>query len=683
MTTPIDVILRFVKTGQGDDQAVKALKDLERAASGADGKISSIGAASTAAQRKLSQLNNEVVNGTKSVKDAQREWRNYQKELSTGNIPKATTDIKSLATGALAVGAALGTAAIAAREAYELIGEGADLQLAERQFENLAESIGTTATALKSDLTAATKGMVAESQLVAGAAQLIDLGLARSHDQAVRLGAAVGALNLDMQVLGLTLANNSTARLDSLRLSMEDVLAIQKRLEAQGFQGDAFDEAVLIALEDKMGLLGDTSETAAGKLAILEAKAANAGDRLKLLTLSAVEATGALDALTRDRDPLEQNFVDANELAKQADSLEEYIDLLNEAGLFVPDRATAQAWFEQGQAITHAAESAGLFDEKVQQLHASQSGLSSATRTAVAEASAYDQALLQNYASTQQLLNANRELETAFGALDETAGDYFVDVLNGDLAQGNLNQKIFDSAAAAGASATELALLGGALGLYSEEAVEAALKTAIIQAEIDRLAQAYANGEVTVGQMTSQLNAFIAGLDDVGGQANYAGEQIQALSDKIGGLPSSHEFVIKITQDGEVPTLPTGPGSGQQAAAFAEGGPIGGGTPYTGPGADNVLIAAQTGEYMLKRSAVQKLGLNRLSYMNATGRLPGFADGGLVGDGGGGGSLAGASVMLQPIIQVSGVVSRQQGIESGRNILDGLVDAARGRGVRI
>jgi hypothetical protein len=95
------------------------------------------------------------------------------------------------------------------------------------------------------------------------------------------------------------------------------------------------------------------------------------------------------------------------------------------------------------------------------------------------------------------------------------------------------------------------------------------------------------------------------------------------------------------------------------------------------------MIAAQTGEYMLKRSAVNKLGLNRLNYMNNTGRLPGYADGGVIGSDGGGGSMAGASIVLQPVINVTGVVSRQQGIESGRNILDGLVDAARGRGVRI
>ena len=64
-------------------------------------------------------------------------------------------------------------------------------------------------------------------------------------------------------------------------------------------------------------------------------------------------------------------------------------------------------------------------------------------------------------------------------------------------------------------------------------------------------------------------------------------------------------------------------------SGFATGGHI------TGKGtgtSDEIPIWASNGEFMMKASAVSKLGLANLNYMNATGELPGkFADGGVIG----------------------------------------------------
>jgi hypothetical protein len=76
-------------------------------------------------------------------------------------------------------------------------------------------------------------------------------------------------------------------RLDALGLSVESVTKKAAELEAQGFVGDAFDEAVLIGLEEKMVLLGDASETSAGQMKVLESNAANAGDAIKSLVANA------------------------------------------------------------------------------------------------------------------------------------------------------------------------------------------------------------------------------------------------------------------------------------------------------------------------------------------------------------------------------------------------------------
>ena len=163
----------------------------------------------------------------------------------------------------------------AAKFAYDNISEGANLNLAAAQFDNLAASIGTTSDLLLNEMRAATSGMQSDAELIAGATDIINLGLADTQEQTVRLATAVGTLGLDMQQVVLTFANNSKARLDALGLSVEDVNAKVEELNAQGFDGDAFDEAVLIGLEEKMRLLGDASETTAGQLQMLEADWAN------------------------------------------------------------------------------------------------------------------------------------------------------------------------------------------------------------------------------------------------------------------------------------------------------------------------------------------------------------------------------------------------------------------------
>ncbi len=77
-----------------------------------------------------------------------------------------------------------------------------------------------------------------------------------------------------------------------------------------------------------------------------------------------------------------------------------------------------------------------------------------------------------------------------------------------------LNEEMFQSAQDAGASAFELALLGGALGIYSEEAVNAALKSALINEEIDRLARMYAEGKISVEDMRESVLTFAENIDN-------------------------------------------------------------------------------------------------------------------------------------------------------------------------
>ena len=178
---------------------------------------------------------------------------------------------------------ALGVAGDAAQEFYSALKEGAQLEVEREKFDALANSIGAVGDALLGDLQAATGGMVTNSDLVRGATDLMNLGLVDTADETVRWATAVSSLNLDLQVLGLTLANDSTARLDSLGLSMGTVNQKTETFIALGYAaGEAFDMAVLEALEEKMELFGDKSQTTAGKLQILETSWANITDRAKV-----------------------------------------------------------------------------------------------------------------------------------------------------------------------------------------------------------------------------------------------------------------------------------------------------------------------------------------------------------------------------------------------------------------
>ena len=105
------------------------------------------------------------------------------------NVQKFSTSLSGIATKAIAVGvslgalkAALGGVEAVARAAFAALNEGAQLELAQSRFENLAASIGTTADALTTDMGRATQGMMSQAGMVSAASDIISLGLADSGD---------------------------------------------------------------------------------------------------------------------------------------------------------------------------------------------------------------------------------------------------------------------------------------------------------------------------------------------------------------------------------------------------------------------------------------------------------------------------------------------------------------------
>ncbi len=824
MTTPIDIILQFKKTGQGDSQATQSLKELGKSGERAALELAALKAQAGDVDKKMRDLAQAVARGEKSFDAAEKELKQYKDSLVQlpGATQQAESGFSKLSKGVAIAGAALATAAVAAKEVYQFIGEGAALDAARTKFENLSASIGTTSDAMLGDLRTATKGMVSDAELMASASQIISLGLSDTQDGVTRLATVISGLGLDMQQVILTFANNSTARLDALGLSITDVKTKAAELEAQGFKGDSFDEAVLIALEQKMVLLGDASQTTAGQLAILESSWKNLTDQLKEAGAAvAAPIVGALAGDIQTQKQLTAAYQDGtlaykDWLALSRQSRQEgglSTEVMQEYGIGITNTANAIAstaedveemvrQSEQLRAATAAVEAAQA--DLAMQTYAAGGSYNQAAESA----SSYDTALLQNYRNIQATNNAEirwqqamersaetadevaaahaaaaaerakfaaetgdlftafseadgalkffnegidelgqqfvavggrtaeqsadlERLQTAYNKAAQTVRDYELGIKGANLSdearadkiaeqqaimaqlstsmqpllgissemvavnnqlsvnQDAVTQAMISAADAAGADAGQIALLKVATGELTPVQAEAVIKSVALEQTLKNLGQQYAEGTLTLsGYMTAaqqavaDINAMQVSFDTTTGTVTTTNDAVATLIDSIGRLPTQHDFVIKITQDGEIPTLPSGPSNAQAAAAFAEGGLITGGTAVTGYGQDNVMIAATTGEYVLKPSAVRKLGLSRLNQMNSTGRLPGFADGGYIGDDSTT-STAGASVMFAPVIHVSGVVDRQQAIATGQNVLDGLTQAARARGVRI
>lgn len=221
-----------------------------------------------------------------------------------------------VAAGAVTISAVanvLQQVAGAATAAYAALGEGAALVKINDDFAALAENIGTTAQALEEDLGAALGGLVSRQEMIGSASQLMSLGLAKSHEEAVALATVAGQLNWNMDVLGLTINNQSLMRLDALGLSVDAVEPKVERLMEAGYRADeAFKWALIEAGEEKLAIVGSAAETTAGKLQIMEATMTNVGDAFKVGL-----ATGAAEGIASSVESLRAGSPDLEDTASQ------------------------------------------------------------------------------------------------------------------------------------------------------------------------------------------------------------------------------------------------------------------------------------------------------------------------------------------------------------------------------
>lgn len=494
----------------------------------------------------------------------------------------------AVGVGLLATGKAIGMA-------YDVLKQGAALQTTQERFDKLSASINTTADSMLGKLRVATQGMIADSDLMASASQIMSLRLADNEDQVVRLATVAGTLGWDMQQVILTFANLSTMRLDALGLSVDEVKNKQKELEAQGYStAAAFKEAVIIAGEARLNV-GGVSDT---EKAFLQAEAAVKSFResMVLSIVTTLDHAGAFTAMSEAAQNLSAFTAFTSQLEGMRASGEltgiEYHKLnfvIRNNGLEAAEAALQAIQLKNAQGQLHAelanvrvvTELVGLSFVHLNQAQIdyimSTSGVTLAAGTGQAallnEAAAADRAMLAyaGYATVRgrgERRQARREENLAFvrhdpdfiqaGAITRATMEYeeataaaysyggavsavseeeqkaaearqrFIAAFNQELlgkpeeglinAEGAvnveaMNEALYRQVEAAGASAATLALLGIATGQFSEEQAEAALKAAILQEQINQIADAVIAGKITLEQALGQLGDAQANLN--------------------------------------------------------------------------------------------------------------------------------------------------------------------------
>ncbi len=165
---------------------------------------------------------------------------------------------------------------------YDFTKQGAQLEFMAGKFDRLSLAAGTTSDVLLNDLRKATQGTRSDMELMASASDFMSLGLAKSSDEVVRLTTVAGALNMDMNQLVLTLANQTTMRFDQLGVSVDGFKEKVTALEKAGLSAnEAFTEAFLQQAEEQVSKLGSAADSSVGSFMRLEAAWNNFIDSIK------------------------------------------------------------------------------------------------------------------------------------------------------------------------------------------------------------------------------------------------------------------------------------------------------------------------------------------------------------------------------------------------------------------
>jgi len=164
-----------------------------------------------------------------------------------------------------------------------------ETESARKNFDTLAQSIGTTADAMIMDLQAATRGMVNDADIMAASNMFVAMGLSNTSEEtaklaemATQLGMAMGTdATTSMADFAAMLANQSIPRLDTFGISsgkvtkrIEELMKADENLTRE----QAFMAAVMEEGTASMERLGEQGDTTSANMARIDATMANLKD---------------------------------------------------------------------------------------------------------------------------------------------------------------------------------------------------------------------------------------------------------------------------------------------------------------------------------------------------------------------------------------------------------------------
>lgn len=313
MTKRLDILVNLIKQGNGGKLAKDDLGGVELSAKEAEISVKAL-------DTKYQELVQEISKGNKTIGDAQREYRDFAKQLGVVESQSNDTQLNIITLNqALELGQkAFSAVSQAAEIAFENLQQAERIEALRNTFDNLAGSLGNTDDLLNR-LRASTSGAVNQTVLMEAANKALNLRLATTDEELIKLVSNAAALGANLGDVGGTIddvlaaiANESKLRLDNFGVAASRVEELQAQLQAAGEEG-TFAQAVMIALEETVDKTGARANLAADDMSRLQAAMQDAKDEALIELISALgddlpdAVDNAIGAINRFSDAIDSD----------------------------------------------------------------------------------------------------------------------------------------------------------------------------------------------------------------------------------------------------------------------------------------------------------------------------------------------------------------------------------------
>ena len=323
MTKRLDILVNLIKQGNGGKLAKDELGGVELSAKEAEISVKAL-------DTKYQELVQEISKGNKTIGDAQREYRDFAKQLGVVESQSNDTQLNIITLNqALELGQkAFNGISQAAEITFENLQQAERVEALRNTFDNLAGSLGNTDDLLNR-LKNSTSGAVNQTVLMEAANKALNLRLASTDDELVKLVSNAAALGANLGDVGGTIdnvlaaiANESRLRLDNFGVAASRVDELQEQLRAAGEEG-TFAQAVMIALEETVDRTGARANLAADDMSRLQAAMQDARDEA-LVELIAAFGEDFPDAVDKTI-----GAIDRFSAAVDSDKIRTWLDVLS------------------------------------------------------------------------------------------------------------------------------------------------------------------------------------------------------------------------------------------------------------------------------------------------------------------------------------------------------------------